>query len=78
MLDKGDQSILELRSQLDHKLVVGIDGEAGRDEADVQSSAERHEHVHGLPVIQSDYSVDSFGELGTNWEEHRRRNVRLM
>lgn len=66
MLDKGDQSILELRSQLDHKLVVGIDGEAGRDEAHVQSATERHQHVHGLPVIQADDGVHSFGELGTN------------
>lgn len=73
MFDKGDESVLELGSQLDHKLVVGVDGEAGRYEAHVQSAAERHEHVHGPPVIQANDSVDSFGELGTNCKRKREK-----
>lgn len=78
VLDEGDQSVLELRSQLDHKLVVGVDGEARRDETYMQSTAKRHQHVHGLPVIQADDSVDSFRELRTNWEEHRKTKCKTI
>ena len=66
MVDHSHQSVLELGPQLDDKLVGRLDGEGRRDEADVQRSAEGHEHVDRLPVIQADDGVHTFGELGAN------------
>lgn len=51
MFHKADQGILELGPELDYKLIIGVDWEAGSHEADMQSSTERHQHVHGLLVI---------------------------
>lgn len=63
VLDQGNEGLLKLRSELDDKLVVGFNWETGCHKADVESPAERHEHVHGLPVIQSNDGIDSFGKL---------------
>lgn len=71
MVDHSHQSVLELRPQLDDKLVGRLDGEGRRDEADMQRPAEGHEHVDGLPVVQANDGVHAFGELGANWERKR-------
>lgn len=40
VLDQGNEGLLEFRSQLDYKLVVGFYGETGCHKADVESPAE--------------------------------------
>lgn len=66
MFDHPHQRVLELRPQLDDELVRRFDGEGRRDEADVQRSTERREHVDCLPVIQADDGIHALGELGAN------------
>lgn len=71
MVDHSHQSVLELRPQLDDKLVGRLDGEGRGDEADVQGSAEGHEHVDCLPVIQANDGIHTLGELGANWRQDK-------
>lgn len=73
MIDYSHKSILELRPQLNDKLVSRLDGKGWCDKADVQRSAKRHEHVDCLPVVQANNGIHAFGELGANWEGEKRR-----
>lgn len=63
MLDDADEGILELWAELEDELVGGFDGEARRYEADVESPAERREHVDGPPLVKPEDGVDALGEL---------------
>lgn len=76
MLNHAHQGVLQLGPQLDDKLVGRLDGERRRDEADVQRSAEGHQHVDRLAVVQADDGVHAFGELGANWQGGKRTDVR--
>lgn len=76
MVDHSHQSVLELRPQLDDKLVGRLDGEGRRDEADMQRAAEGHEHVDCLPVIQPNDGVHTFGELGANCQWKKMKTGR--
>lgn len=73
MVDHSHQSVLQLRPQLDNKLVGRLDGEGRCDEADMQRSAEGHEHVDSLPVIQADDGVYTLGELGADCRRQKRK-----
>lgn len=73
MVDHAHQSVLELGPELDDKLVGRLDGEGRGDEADVQCSAEGHEHVDRLSVIQADDGVHTLGELGANCVREERK-----
>lgn len=75
MVDHSHQSILELRPQLDDKLVGRLDGEGRGDEADVQRSAEGHEHVDCLPVIQANDGIHALGELGANCRREKKKKA---
>lgn len=68
MVQQGHERFLELRPQLQDELVVGLNREGRRDEADVQRAAERHQHVDGAPVVQAHDGVDALGELGADWD----------
>lgn len=76
MVDHSHQSILELGPQLDDELVGRLDGEGRGDEADVQGSAEGHEHVDRLPVIQANDGVHTLGELGANCQREKTKGTR--
>lgn len=76
MVDHSHQSVLELGPQLDDKLVGRLDGEGRRDEADMQCSAEGHQHVDCLPVIQADDGIHTFGELRANCQRQKRNRER--
>lgn len=73
VFDHSHQSILELRPQLDHKLVRRFDGEGRSDEADMQCPAERRQHVDRLPVVQADDGVHALGELGANCQRQNKQ-----
>lgn len=75
MVDHSHQSILELRPQLDDELVGRLDGEGRGDEADVQRSAEGHEHVDCLPVIQANDGIHTLGELGANCQREKKKQA---
>lgn len=76
MVQQGHERLLELRPQLQDELVVGLDGEGRRDEADMQRAAERHQHVDGAPVVQAHDGVDALGELGADWNTDTARRVK--
>lgn len=75
MVQQGHERLLELRPQLQDELVVGLDGEGRRDEADVQRAAEGHQHVDGAPVVEAHDGVDALGELGADWDTGKVRRV---
>lgn len=75
MLQQGHEGLLQLGTQLQDELVVGLNGERRRDEADVQRAAERHQHVDCPPVVQTHDGVHAFRELGADcdgWREKER------
>lgn len=72
MVDHAHQGVLQLGPQLDDELVGRLDGEGRCDEADVQRSAEGHQHVDRLAVVQADDGVHALGELGANWQRGDR------
>lgn len=76
VVNHSHQSVLELRPQLDDKLIGRLDGEGRGDEADMQRSAERHEHVDRLPVIQTNDGIHTLGELGANYKGEKRKEKR--
>lgn len=78
MVDHSHQSVLELGPQLDDELVGRLDGEGRCDEADMQRSAEGHEHVDRLPVIQADDGVHTLGELGADCRRQKRKQGTLL
>ena len=73
MLQQGHEGLLKLGPQLQDKLVVGLDREGGRDEADVQRAAERHQHVDRPPVVQTHDGVHALRELGADWDGRGRK-----
>ena len=72
MVHQGHEGVLQLGPELQHKLVVGLDGKGRRHEAHVQRATEGHEHVDRPLVIQSHDGIHAFGKLGTDWEGKRR------
>lgn len=72
MIDHSHQSILELRPQLDDKLVGRLNGEGWGDEAHMQRSTERCEHVDRLPVIDPNDGIHTLGELGANCQREKK------
>lgn len=78
MVDDAHQSVLQLGPQLDDELVGRLNGEGWGDEADVQGSAERHQHVDRLAVVQADDGVHTLGKLGANCQrEDKQRGKNL-
>lgn len=69
--EQAEDSTPEGGAHLDDKLHLIIGGVTGCDEGGVQSAAERGQGVHGLLVVESEDSVHSAGELGTNCRESR-------
>lgn len=63
MLNDADEGILQLWAELEDKLVGGFHREARRYEADVESPAERREHVDCPPLIKPEDGIDTLGEL---------------
>ena len=72
MVHQGHEGFLQLGPELQHELVVGVDGEGGRHKAHVQRAAEGHEHVDRPLVVQSHDGIHTLGKLGTDWEEKTR------
>lgn len=72
MLDDIDQGILELWAKLENKLVGRFNREAWCYEADVESPAERREHVDCPPLIKSKDGIDALGELRADWRKREK------
>lgn len=53
MIQQGHEGLLKLGPQLQDKLVVGLNREGWSDEADVQRTAEGHEHVDRPAIVQT-------------------------
>lgn len=71
MVHQGHEGLLQLGPELQHELVVGVDGEGRRHEAHVQRAAEGHEHVDRPLVVQPHDGVHALGKLGTDWDRRR-------
>lgn len=72
VLDDTDEGILQLWAKLENKLVGRFNREAWRYEADVESPAERREHVDGPPLVKSKDGVDALGELRADWRSREK------
>ena len=72
MVHQGHERLLQLGPELEHELVVGVDGEGGRHEAHVQRATEGHEHVDRPLVVQAHDGIHALGKLGADWEEKNK------
>ena len=68
VLDEAEEGPLDVGPHLDDELLVPIQGEAGRDEGDVERPAERRDGVDRLLVVESENGVDPPRELRTDWK----------
>ena len=73
MLHQRHEGLLQLGPELQHELVVGVDGEGGRHEAHMQRATEGHEHVDRPLVVQAHDGIHALGKLGTDWEEEKNK-----
>lgn len=66
VLDEAEQRPLDVGPHLDDELLCAVQGEAGRDEGDVQRSAEGRDGVDRLLVVEPEDGVHASGELRTD------------
>lgn len=71
MVQQSHEGLLKLGPQLQDKLVVGLNREGWSDEADVQRTAERDEHVDRPAIVQTHDGVHALRELRTDWDTER-------
>lgn len=66
VLDEAEQRPLDVGPHLDDELLRPVQGEAGRDEGDVQRPAEGRDGVDRLLVVEPEDGVHAPGELRTD------------
>lgn len=66
VLDEAEQWPLDVGPHLDDELLRPVQGEAGRDEGDVQRPAEGRDGVDRLLVVEPEDGVNASGELRTD------------
>lgn len=59
VLDEAEEGPLDIGSHLDDELLIPVQGEAGRDEGDVERPTKGRDGVHGLLVVESENCVNS-------------------
>lgn len=69
VVQQGQQRSSDGWPQLQRELALALGGEAGRDEGDVQGTAEGRQRVHRALVVQAEDGEDAAGVLGADWEE---------
>lgn len=75
MVEQGQQGPPDGWSQLQGELALALGGEAGRDEGDVQRTAEGCQRVHRALVIQAKDGEDTAGVLRADCTENTEQDT---
>lgn len=74
MVEQRQQRPPDGRPQLQGELALGLGGEAGRHQADVQRPAEGRQRVDRALVVEAEDGEDPSGVLGADWGEKKRKS----